>query len=131
MEGIAMNTTVATVTLTQPLRQRTQDRVPVRLPGILRVPDIRGGVYLVTVLDISKGGLRVDCPRPLPDGTRVEVKFNNSTVFGTTKYARPVNEQFHVGIEADRAQTRRQDVQGPELDLTALLVAGGTTARLK
>jgi len=110
------------------LEQRQQDRHAVRIPGILRLPEIRGGMYLVTVFDVSRGGLRVSCPRALPSGTRAEIVFNGATVAGTTRYAREVRNEWHLGIEADGLEIRGSRVENSELDLTVLMNDGRVAA---
>jgi hypothetical protein len=100
---------------------RKHDRFSINVPGILRVPQIRGGVYLITVLDVSKTGLRLSCPSPLPIDTQVEINFLRSRVFGVTKYARPVDGGFNIGIEANGFETTPQPPPADELDLTVLI----------
>jgi len=100
--------------------QRRQDRVAVQIPGILRLPETRGGTYLITIIDVSKKGLRVCCPQALASESRVEVKFNGSTVFGVAKYTRADGNEFHVGIEADKVETTASGPEGGELDLLEL-----------
>lgn len=106
--------------------QRRQDRVAVQIPGILRLPETRGGTYLITIIDVSKKGLRVCCPQALASEARVEVKFNGSTVFGVAKYARTNGNGFHVGIEADKVETAASRPEGAELDLLELFPVART-----
>lgn len=79
--------------------QRGNIRYRVECPAIIR---FRGtaGVYLVTILDVSIGGLRVDCSKYFPVGTSVELCFANVKVPGEVRYSREVSfGQFHLGIQ--------------------------------
>jgi hypothetical protein len=112
-------------TITSPLMatgsgQRAHERVVVKVPGILRIPETRSGTYLITVLDASKMGLRISCPIAIAAGTRVEVKFGGATVMGTARYAREMDRDFNVGIEAHAIEDRL-GVRTEEFDLTTLL----------
>jgi hypothetical protein len=105
----------------QILQQRRHERYVVHTPGVLRLVGIRGGVYVITVLDVSKSGLCINCPMGVPQGTRVEVKCHGTMVSGTVRYAREVGSEFHVGIEADLAEAPAGTPPISELDLTPLL----------
>ena len=103
------------------LQQRRHDRyTTVETPGLLRLQETRGGIYAITVLDISKSGLRINCPTAVPSDSRVELKVQGSTILGTVRYARSVGYEFHVGIEAEVLQTAIGTTRGEELDLTPL-----------
>lgn len=115
-----MSTFARTPASAQTSEQRTQNRVAVRIPAILRLPEVRGGIFLVTVLDLSKTGLRITCPRALPSGSRLELKFNDVTVFGVARYSRAVEEEFQAGIEADGVKQSTGEFQSSDLDLTLL-----------
>ncbi len=80
----------------------------------MRVEGIRGGIYLITVLDVSKSGLRINCSTSLTTGTRVEVRCRGASVPGEIRYARDVGQnEFHLGVEATS-----------EMDLTQLFQIG-------
>lgn len=100
--------------------QRRHDRYQVEIPGILRIQEMSGGIYMVTVLDISKSGLRLSCPVPVPSGTRVEVKCQSVKVLGRVKYAREDGHGFNLGIEADLVETQKGTVAAEELDLMSV-----------
>jgi len=102
------------------VEQRRHERHVVELPGLLRVTETRGGIYSVTVLDLSQSGLRVSSPRLVASGTRVEVMCRNVRIAGTVRYAREVGDGVHLGIEADEAEIAGRKSETPELDLTAL-----------
>ena len=103
-------------------QQRTHERVTIKVPALLRVPETRSGTYLVTVLDASKTGLRLSCPSALAAGTRVEVRVQGTTVLGIARYTREVDREFHVGIEAEGVAKPSQPVETEEFDLTSLLL---------
>ena len=98
---------------------RRHFRYPVDVPAVLRLPGVAGGIYIITVLDVSKSGMRVQCPRSLNVGTAVEIRSNNCEVFGEIRYSRPVDKDgFHLGLEASRVKTRKGFE--PEVDLLRL-----------
>ena len=67
----------------------------------MRILGPPGGAFVVTILDISKNGLRVRCTRPLPNGTHVEIKCRRKLVTGEIRYARTIESSgVHLGIEA-------------------------------
>lgn len=103
-----------------PAEQRRHDRYQVEIPGVLRVQETRGGIYMVTVLDISKSGLRLCCPKLVPPGNRVEVKCQNTKVLGTVKYAREVGYEWNLGIEADAVANESGGLAGAQVDLISM-----------
>jgi hypothetical protein len=104
------------------LRRRKHERLAAEIPAVLRLVETRGGIYVVTVLDVSKSGLRISCPSALPEGTKVEIKCRGIAILGIVRYAREVHEEFHLGIEAETASAPKI-TQGSELDLTLLFLA--------
>ena len=108
-------------------QRRDHDRYVVEIPCLLRVQEIHGGThrgtYGVTVLDLSQAGLRVSCPRTLPSGSRVEITFLSAKIIGTVRYARDVEREFYLGIEADSVETPTERLTAPELDLITLFQA--------
>jgi hypothetical protein len=108
-------------------QQRRHDRYVVEIPGLLQLEQVRGGIYAITVLDVSTAGLRITCPKAVLAETRVEVKCQKMKIFGTVRYAREVGYEFHLGIEADRVDDGKS--KSEEVDLLALFPAG--TARLR
>lgn len=111
------------------LGQRRHDRYVVETPGILRLQNTRGGIYVITVLDVSKSGLRINCPTAVPYGSRVEVQCKGAKVFGTVRYTREVGYEFHVGIEADLVEAPIGAAPSAELDLTSLFPTDLTRLR--
>lgn len=81
---------------------RAEERYPVQITGTLRAPSIHGAVYTVTIVDVSKSGLRLRCPKALPPGTRVEVHCREADISGEVRYSREIApDEFHVGVQAD------------------------------
>lgn len=114
-----MNQWPPATVVSQALGKRRHDRYFVEMPGLLRLEGTRG-VYLITVLDLSKSGLRVRSVRSFPAGSRAEVVCQDKKVFGTVRYAREVGHEFNVGIEADRVEAPGGTRVSGDLDLTAL-----------
>ena len=50
---------------------RADRRYTVDVGGVLRIEGVPASVYVVTVLDVSKSGLRVRCPISIPVSARV------------------------------------------------------------
>jgi hypothetical protein len=72
------------------------------------------------ILDVSRSGLRVRCPRRIEPGSQVEVICLRAIIQGEIRYCREVSEdEFYLGLQADAA-TSRVSGQAGELDLTAL-----------
>jgi hypothetical protein len=104
-----------------PLPRRKEPRNPTDAAGILRLEDHPEGVFMVTILDVSKSGLRVRCPTGREPGTRVEINCGTARIAGTVRYTREVEpNEFNMGINADRVS--RDDFLGAaeEIDLTLL-----------
>ena len=115
-----MNATIPAAKPLTILSQRSHERIVVKVPGILRIPDIHRGTYLITVLDASKTGLRISSPIAISAGTCVEVKALGAIVLGTARYTRDLDGEFHVGIEAHTVEDQFHP-QTAEFDLTSLL----------
>lgn len=89
-------------------------------PGVMRIQGKPDHVFVVTVLDISKSGLRVSCASALPADTQVEVKCRGAGVRGEIRYCRDVKKnEFHLGIKADGASSGAGPQNG-KVDLTLL-----------
>jgi hypothetical protein len=77
-------------------------------------------LHQVTVLDVSRSGLRVRSAIGMATGARVEVTYGDVTIAGEVRYARELApDEFNMGINADRV-TGASDVQENEMDLTLL-----------
>lgn len=80
---------------------RVDRRYTVNLGGVLQIEGVPASVYVVTVLDVSKSGLRVSCPISVPVGSRVSVACWNTNISGEVRYTREVAlDEFHIGIKA-------------------------------
>lgn len=87
----------------------------VNVAGVLRVQGIGTNVYVITVLDVSRSGLRVSCPITVPAGSRVEVTACDTDISGEVRYVRDVGtREFWLGIRADKGA-------GEGIDLTSFL----------
>jgi hypothetical protein len=81
---------------------RADRRFHVEVAGLLQYGGIPGAIYVITVLDISRFGMRTQSPVPLSAGLRVEVSACGSTISGTVRYCTPTDDcEFHIGIQAD------------------------------
>jgi hypothetical protein len=98
------------------LEDRKHDRYEIDEPGFLRILGPPGGAFVITILDVSKGGLRIRSPRPLPEGTKVELRCRHKEVIGEVRYARGMEaSEVHMGIKAERVTG-----MSSEVDLTLL-----------
>ena len=99
--------------------KRKEPRSPVSAAASLR---IEGGSHLqsVTVLDVSRSGLRVRSGTAVNTGSRVEVLYGNVTVLGEVRYARELApDEFNIGVSAD-CMAGGDQVRNGDLDLTML-----------
>jgi hypothetical protein len=100
------------------MEKRADQRYPVEEAAVMRIEGVPGGVYVVTVLDVSKVGLRVSCPVAMPLGTRVKVTCHGADIVGEIRYARDVERDgYYLGVQADQV-SRAGQVQDTEIDLT-------------
>jgi hypothetical protein len=102
------------------MEKRTDQRYPVEEAAVLRIEGVAGGVYVVTVLDVSKFGLRVSCPIALDLGTRVKVACHGVEIAGEIRYARDVERDgYYLGLRAETVSRAGHPLDG-EIDLTAI-----------
>lgn len=81
---------------------RADRRFHIEVAGLLQYEGMPGAIYVITVLDISRFGLRVHCPVPLSPGLRVEVSACGSRISSTVRYCTPSDDyEFYIGIKAD------------------------------
>lgn len=86
----------------------------------MRETGTRGGVYVVTILDVSKSGLCISSSMALSSGTPVDILCRGVRIIGTVRYARNVGkDEFHLGVQAADDSTGPRTEEG-ELDLTLL-----------
>jgi hypothetical protein len=104
-------------------KQSRDPRYPVEEAGVLLAKQMHVEPYLVTVLDVSRSGLRVRCTNGFPIGTEVTVSCRGADIFGTVRYSRIAfgDVEFNVGIQASRVATKEGDAN--EIDLTGIFRA--------
>jgi hypothetical protein len=96
---------------------RRHRRFAMEMAGLLRIAGIAGGIYMISVMDVSKSGLRIQCPRALDAGTRVEIQCRDFSIFGEIRYSRGMAaDEFHLGIEATAVVT----TEGPQSEIDLL-----------
>jgi hypothetical protein len=99
--------------------QRKHTRDKVEAPAIMH---IEGSpvAFLVTVLDVSKSGLRVSCSTAASAGKKVTVNFRGAIVSGEARYCRGISaNDFNIGIEAASGSAELVSESG-ELDVTLM-----------
>lgn len=80
---------------------RMETRYPAAIGGMLHVSGIRGAAYAVTILDVSRSGLRVQSPCPVEIGSKIELTCPSIHIVGEVRYSRQVAaDEFHLGILA-------------------------------
>src|SRR5690242_9715331 len=95
---------------------RKHRRYEVEEPAFMRVLGPAGGAFVITILDISEKGLRIRCPRPLPDRTPIEIRCRGTMIGGEIRYSRAMDaNDVHVGILATSVGGKPDD-----FDLTLL-----------
>lgn len=79
------------------------------------------GPYLVTILDVSTAGLRVDSSTSFPAGTTVTVCYHGSEMTGQIRYSREMEgDQVHVGIQVETVTGALAQSETGEIDLMLL-----------
>jgi hypothetical protein len=53
----------------------------------------------VSIVDVSKGGLRLESNDRLGIGTLIRVRLNNTIIFGDVRFCNPSGEKFHAGVQ--------------------------------
>jgi hypothetical protein len=98
--------------------QRKDPRNSVSVGALMHT---EGRSLVVTILDISRTGLRVRCPIAVPALTSVEITWGEITVGGTIRYAREVEaNEYNLGISADVLSTADGPADMEGLDLNSL-----------
>jgi len=106
ISGIGLHRPAASIDL------RADRRFSVEVAGVLKLTDVKSAVYVITVLDISKSGLRVCCPVAIATGASVQVTCCDTVIAGEVRYCRQEGaEEFYVGIKADRGAAGEIDLQ--------------------
>jgi hypothetical protein len=84
------------------IENRQHARYELEEPGFMRILGPPWGAFVVTILDISKSGLRVRCSLALPEGTTVELRCRSTQISGEVRYSRSVEAgDIHIGILAE------------------------------
>ena len=79
---------------------RREPRYAVNLSGVLQVVGVKGACYAITILDASQSGLRVQSPRGVESGLRVEIASSGTQIWGEVRYSREVAAgEFHLGVQ--------------------------------
>lgn len=77
--------------------RRKESRNPVSECGVIKTSV--AGMAVAELLDVSRSGLRVTAPCPLPLDAQIEVVLENTRISGTVRNCvRGDSNQFHVGI---------------------------------
>ena len=85
------------------MEKRQYPRYSIEAPAVLHVEG-RPGPFLVSLLDVSATGLRLSSPVPLPQGTKVGIKFLSREVSGEIRYSRRMEDSsFHIGVLLESA----------------------------
>lgn len=79
----------------------------------------RSGPFLVTILDVSKSGLRLSSPVLFPVGSKVTVTCRGAAITGEVRFTFALAGEIHIGIVAGSASAAAIDENG-EMDLTRL-----------
>jgi hypothetical protein len=99
---------------------RREVRYQVQEPCTMRIVGERGGVYVITILDVSKVGMRLSGSIPFHSDTPVEVLCRGVKITGQVRYSRNVGkDEFHIGVLAEPNSDGPRSQEG-ELDLTLL-----------
>jgi PilZ domain len=81
------------------MEERREPRYPTRTTATLRVLSDADLSVCVTVIDISRSGLRAECPQFLRHGSEVSIETKELTVVGTVKNCTEIRSGlFGVGI---------------------------------
>jgi hypothetical protein len=82
--------------------------------------EARTGPFLVTILDVSKSGLRLSSSTVLRPGDRVTVSYSGAVVTGEIRHIRYVRrDEYQIGVEADKVSGNGVS-EGADMDLTRL-----------
>ena len=90
------------------MEERREPRYLVKTPATLRVlSDADFGICVALVIDISRSGLRAECPRFLGHGSQVSVETKELTVVGTVQNCTEIRSGlFGVGLEISEMTPR-------------------------
>jgi PilZ domain len=101
--------------------RRNDQRMVISVEAKLRLVGAED-LHTVTILDVSKSGMRIRSRMMIPAGTRIEVVYRNVVVAGEARYVRELGPaEFNVGVQADSVTEDDGNLRG-EIDLTGLFV---------
>jgi hypothetical protein len=85
-----------------PINLRANGRFMLNVAGVLEVKGLAANIYIITVLDIARCGLRVTCPVSVPVGSRVVVTSCHTDIVGEVRNTRAMGvNEFWLDIKAD------------------------------
>jgi hypothetical protein len=67
----------------------------------------------VRILDVSRGGLKVQVPISLSIGTIVQIPLRKTVAFGEVRYCIPAGNEFHAGVQVHDSLTAGRTADGP------------------
>ena len=84
----------------QTTERRSDPRQPAEQPATIKLlnPLHPAGRIAATVVDISKGGLRLRLNQSLMPGTLVQIRLGEKLLLGEIRYCTPAGEEFHAGV---------------------------------
>jgi hypothetical protein len=83
------------------VERRSEVRVAEDSPARIKVLDPMvslGPSFQGRVVNTSSKGLKVRGPRPILQGSVVQVRFRDRIVLGRVKYCLPVEDEFDIGV---------------------------------
>jgi hypothetical protein len=84
---------------------RSEPRIPVQLPAIVRTP--ASDKIAARVVDMSQSGLGLELSAELSVGTRVVVEFISGTAFGEVRHCNAMELTYRAGIRIDEFVIRK------------------------
>lgn len=79
--------------------RRTDPRLPSEQPATVRLLNPHASARLsATVMDISRGGLKLRLDRSLMPGTLVQIRLGEKVLLGEIRHCTPVGEEFQAGV---------------------------------
>ena len=82
------------------IEKRREPRISTQDPGVLqKINPFSPDRLSIQIVDISKGGMKVNMASALEPGTMVKVRLKSVLVFGEVRHCRTVNNSYHSGIQ--------------------------------
>ena len=80
--------------------RRSETRHPSDQPAVVKLlnPLQTSGWISASVIEISRGGLRLRTDRALMPGTLVQIRVGGKLVMGEIRYCNPAGEEYHAGV---------------------------------